>query len=82
MTCTTYRVPDMTTQPLKDIRAEGLKHQERMVERMRCWKLETESLPDRDIVVMRTLMPALINNRIMFSCLYHVEPDNGDFISI
>ena len=53
-----------------------------MAERMRCWKLETEMPADRDIVVMRTLMPALISNRFMISCLYHVERDNGDFISI
>ena len=82
VTCTKYRVPDMDVQMFKDMRPEGLQHQERMSNRMRCWKLETEMPADRDIVVMRTLMPVLISNRIMFSCLYHIERDNGDFISI
>ena len=51
-----------------------------MAERMRCWKLETED-GDRDIVVMRTLMPWPISNRIMYTCLYHYECENGDFIT-
>ena len=52
-----------------------------MSERMKCWKLETED-GDRDIVVMRTLMPMLISNRIMFTCTYHEFPEDGSAISI
>ena len=27
-------------------------------------------------------MPIMISNRIMFPCLYHIQRENGDFISI
>ena len=66
---------------LKDMRPQGLEHQERMSERMKCWKLEEEE-GERDIVVYRTLMPMFISNRFMISCLYHHERENGDFISV
>ena len=76
VTCTTYKVPDMTTEALKGMREDGLEHQHKMAKRMRCWKLETEE-GDRDIIVMRTLTPFPISNRFMISCLYHHERENG-----
>ena len=81
VTVTKYRVRDFDIQKFKDMRPEGLQHQEKMSNRMRCWKLAEEE-GDREIVVMRTLMPIMISNRIMFPCLYHIQRENGDFISI
>ena len=66
----------------KDMRADSLQHMMRFMERLRCWKLETEVPGNRDIVVMRTLLPALISNRFMISCLYHVQRENGDYITL
>merc|ERR1712060_135508 len=83
VTVTVYTIPrdefDMP-QKLKDMHPDGLAHQERMSNRMRCWKLETED-GDRDVVVMRTLMPVMISNRIMFSCLYRKETEDGQYIT-
>ena len=47
---------------------------------MQGWKLEVED-GDRDIVVMRTLLPWPLKARFMISCLYHTE-QNGDYITL
>ena len=53
----------------------------KMSNRMSCWKLEEEER-ERDIVVMRTLLPFFISNRFMISCLYHCERESdGAYIT-
>ena len=43
-----------------------------MAERIRCWPLEKLE-GGREILVYRTLLPFILSNRIMISCMYHKE---------
>ena len=81
VTCTTYKVRDFDIQMFKDMREGGLEHQNKMAERMRCWKLEEEE-GGRDVVVMRTLLPFPLSNRFMISTLYHDEKPDGYYVTI
>ena len=58
-----------------------MEHSKKMCNRLQRWKLETED-GDRDIVVMRTILPFPLSNRFMISTLYHLEKEDGTFISI
>ena len=49
---------------------------------MRSWKLETEMPADRDLVVIKTLCPAIISDRFMITCEYHIYKDDGEIIAI
>ena len=82
VTCTTYRIADMDIQLFKDMRQGGAQHTERMSNRLRSWKLETEMPADRDLVVVKTLCPALISDRFMIMCEYHQYKEDGEIIAI
>ena len=51
---------------------DGVNHSEKISERMRVWTLE-EIEAKRRVVAMRTLLPFMLSNRIMFSCEYRRE---------
>lgn len=70
VTCSTYRVLEDEPRLMaafEEMEEEGLIHNERISERMRCWLLEKED-SGREVIVMRTLCPFMISNRIMFTC--------------
>ena len=67
VTCTTYRIAQMDIQLFRDMKEGGPAHSERMVKRLRSWKLETEEgQPEgRDLVVIKTLLPVILSDRFM-----------------
>ena len=65
----------------KEINKDGLRHQEKMSERIKNWVVETDADKIRTIIIKIT-MPTMISNRSMFTNIYHYVKKDGSYCAI